>query len=39
MCQEIIVKHIEGTIQVSNEIYEYENEEFIGAKFEITLAL
>ena len=39
MCQEIIVKHIEGTIQVSNETYEYENEEFIGAKFEITLAL
>ena len=39
MCEEIIVKHIKGTITVSNEKYTYLDKEFIGASFEITIPL
>lgn len=33
----IVVKNLKGTIQVQNDIFEYENEEYKGAKFTITL--
>jgi C4-dicarboxylate-specific signal transduction histidine kinase len=39
MCQEIMSKHIGGTIRVFNEKYEYKNQEFSGAKFEIIIPL
>ena len=39
MTQEIIVKHLEGEIQVKNVNFEYEGREFIGAQFDITLDL
>ena len=39
MCQEIIVKHINGTIQAFNEKYEYKNKKFVGARFEIVIPL
>ena len=39
MCQEIMSKHIGGTIRVFNEKYEYKNQEFIGARFEVLIPL
>ena len=39
MSEEIIVKHIKGTIKVSNEKFTYLNRDFIGAMFEITIPL
>jgi two-component system, NtrC family, C4-dicarboxylate transport sensor histidine kinase DctB len=39
MSEEIIVKHIKGTIKVSNEKYTYLDREFVGASFEITIPL
>jgi signal transduction histidine kinase len=39
MCEEIIVKHIKGTLKVFNEKYKYNEEEFIGAVFEIIIPL
>jgi two-component system, NtrC family, C4-dicarboxylate transport sensor histidine kinase DctB len=39
MSEEIIVKHIKGSIKVSNEKFTYLNKEFIGAMFEITIPL
>ena len=37
MCQEIIVKHLKGSIEVSNEVYEYENKTLTGALFKIII--
>lgn len=39
MCEEIIMKHIKGKIEVSNEKYTYNNNEFVGALFKITVPL
>ena len=39
MCQEIIVKHIKGNIEVSNSNYEYNGENFLGALFKITIPI
>lgn len=39
MCEEIIIKHIKGKIEVSNEKYTYNNNEFVGALFKITVPL
>ena len=39
MSEEIIVKHIKGTIKVSNEKFTYLNRDFVGASFEITIPL
>ncbi|BAK72202.1 sensor histidine kinase [Arcobacter sp. L] len=39
MCEEIIKKHMKGTISVSNERYIYNNKEYIGAMFEINIPL
>jgi signal transduction histidine kinase len=39
MCEEIIVKHIKGKLNVSNEKYNYMNNEFLGAQFEIIIPL
>ena len=39
MSEEIIVKHIKGTIKVSNERYTYLDRHFVGASFEITIPL
>ena len=39
MSREIIVKHMQGTIDVSNDEYEYENILYKGAKFKIKLNL
>ena len=39
MCQEIIVKHIKGNIEVSNSNYEYNGEKLLGALFKITIPL
>ena len=39
MCEEIIVKHIKGEIEVSNSEYEYEKQLFKGAVFKITIPL
>jgi signal transduction histidine kinase len=39
MSQEIIVKHIKGTIEVSNEKYTYNHKELSGALFKITVPL
>ena len=39
MSEEIIVKHINGTIKVSNEKYTYLDKESFGACFEITIPL
>jgi C4-dicarboxylate-specific signal transduction histidine kinase len=37
MTYQIIVKHYEGNIKVSNQQYKYENHDFVGAEFRITL--
>ena len=39
MSEEIILKHINGTIKVSNEKYTYLDKESFGACFEITIPL
>ena len=39
MCEEIIVKHIQGKIKVSNEEYIFENKNFTGALFEISIPI
>ncbi|WP_174247232.1 cache domain-containing protein [Arcobacter sp. LA11] len=39
MSQEIISRHIKGTIEVDNTNYEYENTKYTGAIFTITLPL
>ena len=39
MCEEIIVKHIGGKIQVLNEKYNYEDKNFIGALFKISIPI
>ncbi len=39
MCEEIINKHIKGTISVSNEKYVYQNKEYIGAMFKISIPI
>lgn len=37
MCQEIISKHIKGSVIATNETFEYENNNFTGALFRITM--
>ncbi|WP_072682316.1 transporter substrate-binding domain-containing protein [Arcobacter sp. LA11] len=37
MTREIIIKHLEGTIESSNEVFEYENKKYKGAQFLIKL--
>ena len=37
MCNEIIVKHLNGKIIVSNESFEYKNQKYIGSLFVIEL--
>lgn len=37
MCNEIIVKHLDGKILVSNESFEYKNQKYIGSLFVIEL--
>ena len=37
MSEEIIKKHMNGEIEVSNDTYTYKNNEYIGAKFLITI--
>ena len=39
MSEEIIVKHMKGTIKVFNERYTYLDRDFVGASFEITIPL
>ena len=39
MCEEIIVKHIKGEIKVSNEEYIFEDKNFTGALFEISIPI
>ena len=39
MSQEIIVKHMKGSIKVSNNNFVYQNKEYTGAFFEIRLSL
>ena len=39
MSQEIMIKHIGGTIGVFNEKYTYKDEDFTGARFEIIIPL
>ena len=39
MCEEIIVKHIKGKIKVSNEEYIFEDKNFTGALFEISIPI
>lgn len=39
MCEQIITKHMGGTIEASNETFTYENITFNGASFTITLPL
>jgi two-component system, NtrC family, C4-dicarboxylate transport sensor histidine kinase DctB len=39
MCEEIITKHIKGKIKVSNEEYIYEDKNYIGALFEISIPI
>ncbi len=39
MCEEIVVKHIKGKIKVSNEEYIFENKNFTGALFEISIPI
>ena len=39
MCNEIIVKHLNGKIIVSNESFEYNNQEYIGSLFIIELPI
>ena len=37
MCNEIIVKHLNGKIFVTNELFEYENNQYKGSQFTIEL--
>ncbi len=37
MTEEIIVKHMEGSIKVENEVFDYNDKEFIGANFTIKI--
>ena len=39
MSQEIITRHLQGTIQAKNISFEYNNQNFKGAQFTITLPL
>ena len=39
MCNEIIVKHLNGKIFVTNESFEYENNQYNGSQFTIELPL
>ena len=39
MCNEIIVKHLDGKILVSNESFEYKNQKYIGSLFIIELPI
>ena len=39
MCNEIIVKHLNGKIIVSNESFEYKNQKYIGSLFVIELPI
>ena len=39
MSSEIIKKHLNGTLTVKNETYEYEGIEYTGAKFIIKIAI
>ena len=39
MSEQIIAKHMHGTLEVKNEEFTYENQEFVGATFTITLPL
>ena len=39
MCEEIIVKHIGGKIEVSNEKYSYEDKNLTGALFKISIPI
>ncbi|RXK13629.1 histidine kinase [Halarcobacter mediterraneus] len=39
MCQEIITKHMKGEIFVSNQTFQYDNEEFDGAEFIVKLPM
>ena len=38
MSKEIVEKHLDGELLVSNEKYTYENIEYVGAKFTIEIA-
>lgn len=39
MCEQIITKHMNGTINVKNESFLYNNNDYIGASFTISLPL
>ena len=39
MCEEIVRTHLDGTIVVKNETYEYKNNKYIGANFIIKINL
>lgn len=39
MSEEIVTKHLDGKIEVENVEYSYENEEYKGAEFTISLPL
>ncbi|MEA1914196.1 MAG: transporter substrate-binding domain-containing protein, partial [Campylobacterota bacterium] len=39
MTQEIIVKHMNGTIEVSNEKFEYKSKQYNGANFKVSIPL
>ncbi len=39
MSSEIVNKHLDGTLEFSNEEYEFENEKYKGACFKITLPI
>jgi hypothetical protein len=38
MSKEIVEKHLDGVLLVSNEKYNYENVDYFGAKFTIEIA-
>ncbi len=39
MCQEIITKHMKGEVFVSNQTFQYDNEDFDGAEFIVKLPM
>lgn len=39
MCNEIITKHLHGEISVKTEKFEYQNNNYIGATFNIVLPI
>ena len=39
MSKEIVTKHLEGSLNVQNSTYVYNNETFIGALFEIKIPM